>query len=83
MRNTRCLAAAAVAAARLILRCGFPPRPIDHAGAKKDQSIATDGLLQNRDMLTIERKPAPDGTAGAAQQPARPTTPRSPSLSLR
>jgi hypothetical protein len=59
-----------VAAARLILRCGFPPRPIDHAGAKKDQSIATDGLLQNRDMLTIERKPAPDGTAGAAQQPA-------------
>ena len=61
-----------VAAARLILRCGFPPRPIDHAGDKKDQVIAAGGLLQNRDMLTIERKPAPEGSgsAGAEKQPA-------------
>lgn len=49
-----------VAASRLVLRCGFPPRAIDHAGDKKDKTIAMDGLLQNRDMLTIERKPSPE-----------------------
>ena len=55
-----------VAVARLVLRCGFPPRPIDHAGDKRAQSVATDGLLQNRDVLTIERKPAPESAAAPA-----------------
>ena len=57
-----------VAAARLILRCGFPPKVIDHAGEMMDQAVATDGLLQNRDMLTIERKPAPEGSGSAEKQ---------------
>ena len=51
-----------VAAKRLIIRAGFPPKELTREGVDETQTVVHMGLA-NRDVLHIDRKPAVDESA--------------------
>eukprot|EP01052_Picozoa_sp_SAG31_P035264 SAG31_NODE_4231_length_3436_cov_6.237938_3_plen_409_part_00 len=57
-----------VALSRLVLRAGFPPKPVTCDGVlAKTKTVAEDGLLRNRDMLIITRTEAPPSTVAGVE----------------